>query len=89
MVMAHGFKSEMLAGLVRDGLASAATESMQAGERSRSRECGSQTRDGGHPQHSGMHLTGSAAGKSLVRKACQWLRSTGIGWQNLHCAKLK
>jgi hypothetical protein len=29
--MSHGFKSEMLAGLVRDGLASAATESMEAG----------------------------------------------------------
>jgi hypothetical protein len=33
MEMAHGFKSEVLAGLVRDGLASVAPESMRAGGR--------------------------------------------------------
>jgi hypothetical protein len=33
MQMAHGFKSEVLAGLVRDGLASVAPVSMQAGGR--------------------------------------------------------
>ena len=33
MEMAHGFKSEMLAGLVRNGLASAVPASMRAGGR--------------------------------------------------------